>query len=135
MRNSKYSDGRMLALCCAVFWILPFVSIVAGEVRLNFRAAHPNEASAALPHYHFIAGKKLIYRVSYSGTAQTDFQVLFEDKNHSADKSQPGPLGLAQSFKTTMQGQLLVTVVNVKDHHVVLAYNLCNAVVNLIANG
>ena len=109
--------------------------IAAGEVHLNLRATHLSEVSAALLHYHFIAGKKLIYRVSYSGTAQSDFRVLFEDKNQAADKSQTEPLGLAQSFKTTMQGELLVTVVNVKDQTVVLAYNLRNAVVKLIANG
>src|SRR5437588_2393787 len=125
----------MLAACCAVFWILPLVRIASGEVRLNLRAARPSEASAALPHYHFVTGEKLIYGVSYSGTAQTDFRVLFEGKKQSADNSQPGPLGLAQSFKTAVQGQLLVTVVNVEDHNVVLAYNLRDAVVKLIVNG
>src|SRR5450432_4688995 len=130
MRKSRYPNGRMLAATgCALFWMLPFVRIAAGEVRLNLRSAHLSEAPAAIPHYHFIAGKQLIYRVSYSGAAQTDFQVLLADKNQAANKSQPESSVRAQSFKTTMEGQLLLTVVKVKDHNIVLAYNLRNAVV------
>jgi len=72
--------------------MLPFTGIAASEQRLTLRADRPSEAAAAWPHYHFIAGKELIYRVSYSGTAQTDFGVLFKDKNKSADKSQSEPL-------------------------------------------
>ena len=135
MRKLSDPDGRMLAICCAVLWVLALARNGAGEVRVNSRAAHSSKASEALRHYHFIAGQKLTYTLSYVGSAQTNFQALFEDKNAAADRSQPGPLGLAQSFTTTVQGQLVVTVVNVKDHKVVLAYNLRNAVVKLIANG
>ena len=135
MRNTKYSCGRMFTAFSALFWLLPFVKIAASEVLLNVRAAVPSEASEASPHYHFIAGEKLVYRVSYNGAAQTDFHALFEDKNQSADKAPPAPAGFAQSFKTTVQGQLLVAVVNVKDHKVVLAYRLRNAIVKFIANG
>jgi hypothetical protein len=135
MRNTKYSGGTMLMACCALSWLLPFVRIAASEMRLNVRAALPSQASVASPHYHFIAGRQFIYQVNYSGTALTDFRALLEDKNQSVDKSQPDPSGLAQSFKTTVKGQLLVTVVNVKDHNVVLAYSLRNADVRLIANG
>src|SRR5947208_761577 len=125
----------MLTAYCAVFWMLPFMGIAAGEQRLSLRTDRPIKAFAALPHYQFIAGKESIYRVSYSGTAETDFGVLFKDEGKSADKSQSEPLGLAQSLKTSVQGQLAVTTLDCRDHKVVLVYSLRKAVVKLIANG
>ena len=102
--------------------MLPFVSVAASE-------------GSALPQYRFVTGKQLIYRVNYSGVAQTDFQVLFDGGNQSADKSQPSPLGLAQSLEITLQGQLVVTILDHKNDDIVLAYNLRNAIVKLITNG
>ena len=135
MLSPMCSNKTMRAACCGVLMILPFVRFAIGEVRLNFGAGHPHTVSVPLPHYHFIAGERLIYGVSYRGSARTDFRVLLAGENQAAGSSQPGPLGLAQSLKTTLQGQLLLTVVNVKGDHVVLAYRMRGARVQVIANG
>jgi HEAT repeats len=135
MKNSKQSVGRILAACCAMFCTVPFASIAAAGEQPSARAARPVEALAPPLRYRFVAGEKLIYRVSYGGIAQTDFRVLFGGQNQSAGNLQSGPLGLAQRIEVKVQGQLLVTVVEVKDHGVVLAYSLHDAVVKLIVNG
>src|SRR5579885_1550669 len=134
MKTSKYFKRRTLFAFCVVFCLLTFVIFAASEAGWRFSAAQVNETPSTVPYYRFIAGEESIYKVRYSGTAQTDFRELFDDKNQSANKSQSGPLGLAQSLNTSVQGQLSITVIEVKDGKVLVAYSLHNAAVKLIVN-
>jgi HEAT repeat protein len=97
----------------------------------------PNANAAESPslRYHFISGERLIYRLNYASASESDFRALFEDKNETAAESQAGPLGLVQSFNTTVRGEFTISVVHVNAENITVAYSLRNCAINLVANG
>ena len=132
MRNSNHSAHRRLAAYCVVFWLLLFVKVALGAAHPPLQAAHPTQAGATSLRDHFVAGQRLTYKMSYRGNGQTDFSVLFQSQR--AEGLQSGPAGLAQSIRTSAQGRLVITVVEIRRDALVLAYNLPDASVTLFTN-
>lgn len=96
-------------------------------------AAIPRREAGSL--YRFVPGKRLVYKLDYTSASASDFRALFQDQKSAGEKVQPAPLSLAQSFRTTVHGELTSTVLDKKEDVALIAYSVRKADVRLIANG
>jgi len=104
----------------------------------GYRATDPavtaHTAAPALAYRH-IPGKRLVYRLDYLSSSVSDLQVLFEGTDSPGKSGEVVQSGLSQSFNTTVQGQLAITVLDRKADRVLTAYRLLRPQVTLVANG
>jgi len=91
-------------------------------------------AAPALAYRH-IPGERLVYRLDYSSSSVSDLQVLFEGTDSPGKSGQVVQSGLSQSFNTTVQGELAITVLDRKADRILTAYRLLRPQVTLVANG
>jgi hypothetical protein len=85
--------------------------------------------------YRHIPGERLVYRLDYSNSSVSDLQVLFEGTDSPGKSGEVVQSGLSQSFNTTVQGELAITVLDRKADRVLTAYRLLRPQVTLVANG
>ena len=85
--------------------------------------------------YRHIPGERLVYRLDYSSSSVSDLQVLFEGTDSPGTSGEVVQSGLSQSFNTTVQGELAITVLDRKTDRVLTAYRLLRPQVTLVANG
>jgi len=91
-------------------------------------------AAPALAYRH-IPGERLVYQLDYSSSSVSDLQVLFEGTDSPGKSGEVVQSGLSQSFKTTVQGELAITVLDQRADRVLTAYRLLGPQVTLVANG
>lgn len=89
----------------------------------------------ALSPSRFVPGQRLIYKVAYATASATDFRPLFAEEKDTGSKGEEARPELAQSFKTTVQGELTATVLSQNEETAVIAYRLRQPEVSLIVNG
>jgi len=133
VNHFKCSAYKMLAMCSSVLLLLTGLAANAGN--LSSSTVLATQVSAPSRHHHIIAGTRFSYKLSYRGTGRTDFGVLFQEQNQAAQGLQPTSPGFAQSIQTSVEGRLLVTVVETGKDNIVLSYSLRDATVKLVANG
>ena len=119
------------AALCVIAVVLKLSTIASCDTQSIPKAALSATASVSLVPavYHFAIAERMIYRIYYTSASESDFsQVLGNQK-------QQNPLGLAQSFKTTVQGQLTISILDIQGDNVLIAFSLRNLMIRLIANG
>jgi HEAT repeats len=89
----------------------------------------------AASFYRFVPGERMVYKLDYTSASASDFRALFQDQKRTGERAQATPLSLAQSFRTTVQGELIATVLDKKEDSASIAYSLRKPDVRLIANG
>ena len=117
---------------CSKVYLWVFVFLISGGL---FAFAKPQLTTlAAYLTYKHILGNRFSYAIEYESAANTDFRVLFE-QNKSTDKElHVDQQGLAQSCKTHLRGELVVSVLETGDNHFLLSYRLVNSNVMLKIN-
>lgn len=122
------------AVLCVLAVVLQLSRIASCEAQSLPKAALSSAASVSLDPavYHFTMAERIIYRLNYTSESESNFGPLL---GAGDQKAQPGPLGLAQSFKTTVQAEFTVSVLDLFSDNVLVAYSLRNSAVRLIANG
>ena len=120
------------AALCVIAVVLKLSTIASCDAQSIPKAALSATASVSLAPavYHFAIAERMIYRLYYTSASQSDFSQVLGNQ-----KQQQNPLGLAQSFKTTVQGQLTISVLDIHGDNVLIAFSLRNLMIRLIANG
>ncbi|MBW2340163.1 MAG: HEAT repeat domain-containing protein [Deltaproteobacteria bacterium] len=85
--------------------------------------------------YQHIPGERLVYRLDYLSSSVSDLQVLFEGMDSPGTSGEVVQSGLSQSFNTTAQGDLAITVLDRKADRILTTYRLLRPQVTLVANG
>jgi hypothetical protein len=86
-------------------------------------------------NYRFIPGDRLIYKLDYTSASTSDFRVLFADRKSAGVKPPAASSGLAHSFETAIQGELVVTALHQNAGRAIIAFNLRRPLVGLQADG
>jgi hypothetical protein len=122
------------AALCVLAVVLQLSRIASGEARSIPKAALSSAAlvSPAPAVYHFTVAERIFYRLYYTSASESNFGPLL---GAGDQKAQPSPLGVAQSFRTTVQAEFTVSVLDLFSDNVLVAYSLRNSAVRLIANG
>jgi hypothetical protein len=85
--------------------------------------------------YRFVPGERTVYKLDYTSASASDFRALFQDQKSTSETTQASPLSLAQSFRTSVHGELTATVLERGADSALIAYSLRKPDVRLIANG
>jgi len=109
-----------------------FALVICGAL-IVLVVLHTKRPSASLAYKH-IPGECLIYQIDYKSFSVADFRVLFEGLDSYEKNKQIVQSGLFQSFKSTVQGELVKTVLDKKADSVLVAYRLQNPLVTLEVN-
>jgi len=122
----------LAAALCVILAVLQLSRIASCEARAIPKRALSATSSVSLAStgYHFAIAQRMIYWLYYTSASESDFGPLL-----GSEKEQPNPLGLAQSFKTSVQGQLTISVLDIQGDNVLIAFSLRNSAIQLIANG
>lgn len=89
-----------------------------------------------LPAYRFIPGQRFTYNIDYQNSSQSDLRVLFD--NIKTSKNSPPPTGanaFVNDFKVSLQGKLIMTILEQKDDKTFVSYSLLNPAVKIISSG
>jgi len=100
------------------------------------RAAAPTpQAGSAAPLYRFHSGDRLVYDIDYKSTGSTNFAALFQNQDAGASEQQITGEVQATHFKSSLQGELSVTVLGNRGEDFKIAFSLRDSVARLNVNG
>jgi hypothetical protein len=88
-----------------------------------------------LPAYRLVPGERICYRLDYTGTSRLDLQGLFRGKSSVTGRELVPASGLVRTYKTTVQGELVSTVLATDARGGVIAYHLRRPSVSVEVNG
>ncbi|UCG67431.1 MAG: hypothetical protein JSW12_10805, partial [Deltaproteobacteria bacterium] len=125
------------ALCGLLFLLMARHLAAEGPGSRHQATGSAVTAQTAAPAlaYRYIPGERLVYRIDYSSSSVSDLQVLFESTDSPGKPGEVAQTGLSQSFETTVQGELAITVLDRRAEGVLTAYRLRSPGVTLVANG
>jgi HEAT repeat protein len=132
--SSKAPSMKLLATVLVTL----VLAVAAAQIGHQRQAASKAAASAIEgdnSFYRFTIGERLIYRLDYTNTSASDFQKLFAEKESSGKTERSAPSGLAHSFSTTVQGELVATILDNRNDTLLLTFSVRNAVVSINTNG
>jgi len=135
---SAFPRWILVAALCGMLFPLMAPHLAAEGPGSRHQAAGPAvTAQTAAPGlaYRHILGERLVYRLDYSSSSVSDLQVLFEGTDSREKSGEAVQSGLSQSFETSVQGDLALTVLDRKAEGVLIAYRLHSPGVTLVANG
>jgi HEAT repeat protein len=143
-KNSFHQSSAkfMAALSLTISVALSTVMLLAFEsCRMSSSQERTSTVTALIaepqvaPH-RFVPGQQVTYRFSYSGASVSDFgELLAAKKPPSAAKAPKPSFGLAQNINTSVQGELIASVLDKRAEGVLIAYSLRNSRVSLDVNG
>ena len=127
----------VLGLCGMLFPLMALYLAAESPGSKNGATDPAVTAQTAAPAlaYRHIPGERLVYQLDYSSSSVSDLQVLFEGTDSPGKSGEVVQSGLSQSFKTTVQGELAITVLDQRADRVLTAYRLLGPQVTLVANG
>lgn len=88
-----------------------------------------------LPAYQFTPGQRLIYNVDYQNSSQSDLRVLFQDIKTNSSAPPTGANAFTNDFQVSLQGQLIITVLEQKHDKIFVSYSLPNSAVKITSSG
>ncbi len=88
-----------------------------------------------LPAYQFTPGQRLVYNVDYQNHSQSDLRVLFQDIKTNNSAAPAGVNTFTNDFQVSLQGQLVITVLEQKKDKILVSYSLPNSAVKITSSG
>ena len=88
-----------------------------------------------LPVYQFTPGQRLIYKIDYQNSSKSDLRVLFQDIKTNNSAAPTGANTFTNDFQVSLQGQLVITVIEQKDDKIFVSYSLPNSAIKIISSG
>jgi hypothetical protein len=132
--SSKALSIKLLATVLVTLVLAIAVARISHQQQAASKvAALASEAEKSF--YRFTIGERLIYRLDYANTSASDFQKLFAEKESSGKDLKSAPSGLAHSFTTTVQGELIATILDNRNDTLLVAFSLRNPAVSVNTNG
>jgi hypothetical protein len=88
------------------------------------------------PVYKFNVGQRLVYRLDYQNSANSDLRVLFSDiKDAGKANSTTAPSSFLSAFENQVQADLVMTIVAQRPEGFLVSYRLQNPNVTIKSNG
>jgi HEAT repeat protein len=88
-----------------------------------------------LPAYQFTPGQRLVYNIDYQNSSKSDLRVLFEDIKTNNSAAPTGVNTFINDFQVSLQGQLILTVLEQKGDKIFVYYSLPNSAVKITSSG
>ena len=88
-----------------------------------------------LPVYKFTPGQRLVYNVDYQNYSKSDLRVLFQDIKTNDSAAPAGVNAFVNDFQVSLQGQLIITVLEQTDDKILVSYSLPNTAVKITSSG
>jgi hypothetical protein len=110
LKPALHPPGRRLVwrLAISAGLILPVIAAAGGGCRSNHESNRSDQAIV-----RFAAGQRLVYQIDFDSASVSNFGAVFAE----------GRSLLSHVFEATLQGELMITVLEADDQHVSLAYD------------